>query len=197
MALHMRKYADFRNVWLRQEAVGLDGRTGNVLLWALALAIMASGAIIAGWPSPATAPSLAVQQAVVASLTEARPNAPDRLVHASVTARGDLRIEFILREPGGAEANRAAALADALAVARAVYQTPATPRPLNLTLLGVSAAGVGPSPLSVLYASLPADRLVGLDWTRVQAEDLATLAVVRWLPAGLCHAWHDCRAIRG
>jgi hypothetical protein len=173
--------------------VGPTGLVGKGLLWILALVILTGGAVLAGWSGPAAAPSVALQQAVAQSLTDGRPNTPERLVHASMTAWGDLTIEFVLREPGGAHANRAAALADALAVARAVYQAPA-PRPLDVTLLGVWRPSPQASPVPLLYASLPADRLVGLDWTRVRPEDLATRAMVRWLPAGLCRAWHDCGA---
>ena len=69
-----------------------------------------------------------------------------------------------------------AALADALATGRAVYQL-AEPRLLNVALLGV-AWQESPSvhSLPALYASLTADRLVGRDWGQMRADDLATVA---------------------
>ena len=45
-------------------------------------------------------------------------------------------IEFVVGEQRETPANRAAALADSLAMVRSVYQALA-PRPLNVTLLGV------------------------------------------------------------
>jgi len=92
----------------------------------------------------------------------------------------------------GAEVSRAAALADALAIVRGVYQAPA-PRPLKVTLLGVWRPSPTARATLLLYASLPADRLVGLDWTRVQSDNLATLGVVRWLPSGVCQVLASLR----
>ena len=126
-----------------------------------------------------------------ASLSQDATHTSERLVRTSMTAWDDLQIEFVLREPGDARANRAAALEDKLAIARGVYQSPAQ-RPTNVTLLGVWRASPTGSSVPLLYASLPADRLVGLDWTRVQPDDLAALGVVRWLPSGVCQAWRDC-----
>ena len=48
------------------------------------------------------------------------------------------------------------------------------------------------SSVPLLYASLPADRLVGRDWACVRPRDLPALGVVRWLPTGACQFWHEC-----
>ena len=115
-------------------------------------------------------------------------------MRASTTFWGDVAVEFVVRDEGGADVNRAAAMADTLAIARAVYETSLV-RPLNVTVLGLAAH---PSPaldsVPVLYASLPADRLVGLDWTQARADDPSARAGVRWLPTGVCQAWHECAA---
>jgi hypothetical protein len=72
--------------------------------------------------------------------------------------------------------------------------TPA-PRPANVTLLGVWRHSAEAGIVRLLYASLPADRMVGLDWTRVEPDDLAALGAVRWLPSGVCEAWHNCTGL--
>jgi hypothetical protein len=104
---------------------------------------------------------------------------------------GDLNIEFALRDEGAAQANRAAAMDDILAVTRAVYQA-SDPRPLNVTMIGVWRASPSADQVPVVYASMPADRLVGRDWSSVRADDLEELGAVRWLPADVCEAWDDC-----
>jgi hypothetical protein len=108
-----------------------------------------------------------------------------------MTVWGDLNIEYVLRDRGTAQANRAAALDDVLAITRGVYQAPEG-RPLNVTLLGVWRTSPSPRAVPVVYASMPADRLAGRDWTGMRAEDLENVGVVRWLPSGICQAWNEC-----
>jgi hypothetical protein len=108
-----------------------------------------------------------------------------------MTAWGDLNIEFSVRNPGDADVDRAATLDDVLAMTRAVYSLP-RPRPLNVTMIGVWRASPSDRAVPVLYASMPADRLYGLDWNGIRGDDLHELGVVRWLPAGVCQAWRDC-----
>jgi len=127
------------------------------------------------------------------SLRKEAPTTAGRLVRTGMSAWGDFSIEFVLRVEGDAAANRAMALEDMLAVASAVYEGP-PPRPLNVTLLGVWRPSATASTLPLLYASFPAERLVGLDWSRLQPDDLPTLGVVRCLPSGVCQAWHECGA---
>jgi hypothetical protein len=159
----------------------------------LALAILIVSVLFAGWPGVDAAPDPAQQQSLAQSLGHDAFETPARLVRTSTTVSGYLMIEFVLVARDNAQASRMAALADVLALVGRVYQDPATtPRPLNVTLLGVWRPSSTASTVPVLYASLPADRLVGLDWTHVQPGDLATLGVVRWLPSGVCRAWHDC-----
>jgi hypothetical protein len=161
----------------------------------LALAILIVSVMLAGWPGADTAPDPALQQSLAQSLGHDAFDSPERLVRTTTTVSGDLMIEFVLVARDNAPASRVAALADVLALVGGVYRDQATtPRPLNVTLLGVWRPSSTASTVPVLYASLPADRLVGLDWTRVQPGDLATLGVVRWLPSGVCRAWHDCGA---
>ena len=83
MALQMRTERGLRTVWLPEQAVGPNGLVGKGLLWILPLMILTGGALLACWPGPATAPSAALQQAVAQSLTEGRPNTPERLVQAA------------------------------------------------------------------------------------------------------------------
>lgn len=155
---------------------------GLALLFVLGIVVEASGGFS---PAAAVPMSSSVQQALAGAV-------PGRVVAATMTGWGDLTVEILLRDGGDARANRAAALSDALAIGRAVYQLP-EPRPLNVTVLGLGRQN---SPtarsLPALYASLNADRLVGRDWGQMRAEDLPTVAGVRWLPAGLCQAWGEC-----
>jgi hypothetical protein len=169
------------------------GHARKSLVWILALTILTGGALLAAWPGSDTSPSVDLEQTVTRSLGQDALNTPARLVRTTMTAWGDFSIEFVIREQGDAQANRAAALADALAITRAVYQAP-PPRPLNVTLLGVWRPSPTATSVPLLYASVPADRLVGLGLTRVQPTDLAALGMVRWLPTGLCQAWQDCGA---
>ena len=109
-------------------------------------------------------------------------------------AWNDLSVEFIVRDRGDAPSGHAAALADALAIGRVVYQAE-EPRPLHVTILGVAwDRSPTTSAVPVLYASLPADQSVGLDWAHAGAGDLPSLAGVRWLPTGVCRAWRECGA---
>jgi hypothetical protein len=163
----------------------------NTLAWVVAFAILTVAVLLADWPGSATAPGSALRQVVNETLGRDAADTPERVVHTSMTAGGDFMVEFVLREQGDARGNRVAALSDALAIVRGVYEAPA-PRPLNVTLLGVWRPSPTAGTLPLLYASLPADRMVGLDWTQVQADDLASFGVVRWMPAGVCHAWHSC-----
>jgi hypothetical protein len=59
-------------------------------------------------------------------------------------------------------------------------------------MIGVWRASPSAEAIPVLYASMPADRLVGVDWDSIRRDDLHDLGVVRWLPTGVCQAWHDC-----
>jgi hypothetical protein len=159
----------------------------------LGLGLLTIAALLSGWPSQPSQPSAGLERDVSDSLVDDTPNSPTRLVGANMTGWGDLNIEFALRDRGVAHANRVAALDDLLAVTRAVYQA-SDPLPLNVTLIGVWRTKPSANAVPVLYASMPADRLVGRDWTTVRPDDLQKLGVVRWLPAGLCQAWHDCGA---
>ena len=190
MAIHVR------TVRPPEQVIPTDSFIFSCVVWILMLAILTVGVMLAGWPGAATAPSSALQRAVGESLSESGFDTSERLVRTSMTATGDFMIEFAVREQSEARVGRAEALADGLAIVRAVYQAPA-PRPLNVTLLGVWQASPRASTVPLLYASLPADRLVGLDWSQVQPDDLATLGVVRWLPTAVCQAWHDCAADPG
>lgn len=192
------RHYELRGLPLPVQALARRVLVRNGFVAISAFAILTGVAMLSWWPdSAADAPSAALQQAVTDSLNQNGATTPARVVRMRMTGWGDLTIEFVLRDLGGAQQNRAAALADVLAIARAVYQT-APPRPVNLTELGVWRSAVtGTSRVPVIYASLPADRLSGLDWTRVQPSVLFSIGVVRWLPAGICQAWHDCGANRG
>ena len=102
--------------------------------------------------------------------------------------RGNLSIEFVLRDLGGAKANRAAALADTLAITRAVHQTPAQ-RPLNVTLLGVWRSS--PSDSSVPQCTLHCLPIVWLNSTGVRCNPMI------WLPSGQCAGGPQVAARRG
>ena len=190
MATHMRTGWRLRTVRLPEHVAAPDHLLANGAVLILMLATLPVGIMLAGWLDRATAPSAAVERAVRENLGQSADTS-ERLVRTSMTASGDLMVEFVVRDQSGAQGSRGAALADVLAIVRGVYQAPA-PRPLNVTLLGVWRPSPTVSSVPLLYASLPADRLVGLDWTRVQPDDLATLGAVRWLPTGVCQAWHDC-----
>jgi hypothetical protein len=174
----------------------LSGVAGHGPFWnlaAAAIAIILMGAMtLSGWPRSDTVNSLLLQQAVAHALDETTPNSPGRLVSARLTGVGDATVEFVDRDLGDAQTNRTSALKDALAIARTLYQDP-QPRLVNLTLLGLAwRPSATASYMPVLYASLPADRLVGHDWAQLKPDDLPRLAGVRWLPAGVCQAWHEC-----
>jgi hypothetical protein len=181
-----------RTAWRPGHALLATGLPGTGLFFILALAILAVGSTLAARAGAGVANDLSFQQAVIRALDARTSDGSARLVRASTTFWGDVAVEFVLRDEGGADVSRAAAMADSVAIARAVYETPQV-RPLNVTVLGLAA---NPSPavgsVPVLYASWPADRLVGLDWRRVWGEDASALAGVRWLPAGVCQAWHEC-----
>jgi hypothetical protein len=158
--------------------------------------ILVAAAILSVWPYHSSTPSPVLQQAVVSSLSQDTPTAPARNVRTTLTAWGDLNVEYALRDRGSPEGNRAAALDDMLAITRAVYQTP-EPRPLNVTLIGVWRGPGSTGDVPVLYASMPADRLAGRNWPGLRADDLEQLGMVRWLPSGLCEAWRECGASAG
>lgn len=67
------------------------------------------------------AASLSVQQAVTQALDSNTPGAPGRLISAKLTGSRDATVEFVLTDRDDGQANRAAALADVLAIARALY----------------------------------------------------------------------------
>ena len=186
--------------FFRLEPLVPSGLAGQGLRWILAsaiLAILISEATLSAWPGRDSAKSLSLQQAVTHALDEDTTSSRGRLVSAKLTGGGDATVEVVLRDLGDVQANRAAALADTLAIARALYQAP-EPRPVNLTVLGLAwrpSGGAGYMP--ILYASLPADRLVGRDWAQIRPDDLPSLAGVRWLPTGVCQAWHECGAASG
>jgi enamine deaminase RidA (YjgF/YER057c/UK114 family) len=161
---------------------------GALLVLSLGLLVLLSGGI----PSASSDQGGATTAPLAQSVTRALGGDSTRVVRAGLTTWGDLSVEFVLRDADNAPASRAAALADTLAIGRAVYEGP-EPRPLTVTLIGLAplpAPAAGRVP--VLYASLPADRLSGLDWTRVSPDDLPVLAGVRWLPTGVCQAWDEC-----
>lgn len=192
--MHAGILRPLRAIWLPNDGlapVALEGR--HFLLAAAAVIVLAAG--LSGGAGPDSAANSYQQQAVARVLTDSSGTS-GRLVRARITPWNELSIEFTVRDDGDIPANRAAALADALAVARAIYNSP-EPRPLNVTVLGLapSTSSVASS-VPVLYASLPADQLVGLDWTAVEPGDLSALGGVRWLPNGVCQAWHDCAGIR-
>jgi len=134
--------------------------------------------------------SLPVEQNIAHALDNDAVHSPGRFVSATNSIGGDITVQFVLTDQGTAGANRAAAMTDALAIAHAIYQSH-DPRVLNLTVLGVGSASSSYVP--VLYASMPADQLVGRKWDRVGPEELSTMVGVRWLPTGTCHAWHECK----
>jgi hypothetical protein len=166
------------------------GMPGYGAHFILGLVIVVAGAALVWSFGSASAPSPAFERAALSSLSAAAPSVSNRLVKVSTTGWGDFTVQFVLREDGRPADNRAAALADVEAIARAVYQTPEPP--LNMTILGVWSPAPNAATVPLVYASLPADRLVGLDWRAVQPEDLERLGAVRWLSSGLCQAWHEC-----
>jgi len=182
------------------QAIVPSGLAGQGLRWIVAsaiLAILIGEATLSAWPGRDSANSLPLQQAVTRALDEDAASSRGRLVSARLTSGGDAIVEVVLRDLGDVQANRAAALADTLAIARALYQAP-EPRPVNLTILGLAwRPSEVASYMPVLYASLPADRLVGRDWAQIRPDDLPSLVGVRWLPTGVCQAWHECGAASG
>ena len=197
MAMHLRIEHSVRMVWLPRPALVPGGPLGASLLAILTLMVLVLGARGTGLPGGDSADTVRLQGIVARALGD-NPNSTDgRLVRARLTAWGDATVEFVLQDHGAAQANRSAAMADALAIVRAVYQAP-SPLPLNVTLFGLASR---PSPTAgreaVLYVSAPADRLAGLDWIRLQPDDLRVLVGPRWLPAGLCQAWGECEAAVG
>jgi hypothetical protein len=142
-----------------------------------ALLLTLSTGLLARSPDVDSADGQRLQQTIAGALGED--------ARVTLTGWGDLWVEFALREASNARTNTDQALADTLTIARAVY-TGSEPRPATITVVGL-ASGV-----PVLYASLPADRLIGLDWSRLQPQDLPRVAGVRWLSGGMCQAWHEC-----
>ena len=133
-----------------------------------------------------------LRQALVSALGPGHSDTSERLIRVAMPFNGDAGVEFLARDQGSAQANRMAALTDALAIARAVYEQPVR-RPLNLTIIGrAKGPWAGADPVAVVYVSAPSDRLVGLNWSRVRPENLPELASLRWLPNGLCVAWQAC-----
>jgi hypothetical protein len=191
--MHAWVLRPLRGIWLPNDGlapIALDGR--YFLLAAAAVLVLVAG--LSGWPGADRAANPYLQQTLARVLTDSSGTS-GRLVGAHVTPWDDLSIEFTVRDDADIPANRAAAMADALAVVRAVYEWPEA-RPLNVTVLGLapSTSSVA-NPVPVLYASLSADRLVGLDWTTLEPDDLSALGGVRWLPNGVCQAWRDCAAV--
>jgi len=176
----------------------MRGLAGKDFLWILVMAVLMLflGAMtLIRSPHPDSATSQAFYLAVARALDENTPMSRGRLVSATLTDDADATVEFVLRDGGGdGRENRPVALADILAIARAAYMVP-EPRLVDVTVIGLAWR---PSRLTtytpVLYASLPADRLVELDWPRVGSSDVTALAGVRWFPRGLCRAWRECGA---
>lgn len=170
------------------------GSLKAALVWILVLVLASLGvaATSGWWPGEETSVSLPVEESVKRALDLDAAHTAGRLLSTKSTAWGDVTVEFVLTDQGNVRANRAAAMADAVAIMRAVYMTPGA-RPLNVTLLGValrsSAQG---SYVPVLYAALPADQMVATDWARLPTDDLVSVPAVRWLPTGTCLAWGEC-----
>lgn len=117
-----------------------------------------------------------------------------RLQEVSSDLLGDVTITFALLDAGHAEANHEAAIADTLAIFRAVYTSPERYRGGMVTVLGTSPdlrAGGSPA-MPVLYASLPADLASGVNWARLSPAEFEAVATLRWMPAAMCQAWEVC-----
>lgn len=172
-----------------------SGAAGRGPLWVLGGAIVLTilgMATLSDWQRPDSAHTQSLQQTVVYALDTNTPGFQGRLVRAVMTSKSDATVEFVLRDTGDTQTSRAAALSDTLAIARALYQVP-QPGLIDVTLLGLAAR---PSPdtsyLPILYASLPADELVGRDWAALGPDELPRLVALRWLPTGLCQGWNEC-----
>ena len=192
MAIHVR--TDQRPQTIRMPALAAPddfSSAARALVAFVGIGILIMAALLSGWPSPSSAPTPVIERAVAASLNDGALDAPTRLLRTEMTAWGDLNIEFALRDRSAAPGYRVAALADVLAVVQAVYEAP-EPRPINVTLIGVWRDGSSSEYVPALYASMPADKLVGRDWAGLRADDLATVGVVRWLSTGVCPAWGEC-----
>jgi hypothetical protein len=194
MMMHAWIPRSLRPIRLSDEALAPAARARKYLLPALALVILLAAGLLT-WTGPDSAANPNLQQAVSSVLADSSSTS-GRLVRARLTPWNELNVEFTVRDDGDVRANRTAAMEDALAIAHAVYESP-EPLPISVTVLGVvpSASSVSSS-VPVLYASFPADRLLGLDWAAVEPGDLSTRRGVRWLPSGVCQAWHDCAVAR-
>jgi hypothetical protein len=174
------------------------GRAGRNVLWIVigAVLVLVTGAItLVGSPPPDSASSRALHVAVGRALDDNSPMSRGRLVRATLTDNADATVEFVVSDGSGdLVANRQGALADIVAIARAAYALPEA-RLVDVTVIGLASAPSALTPYTpVLYASVPAERFMGRDWTRVASTDVPALVGVRWLPSGQCRAWHDCGA---
>jgi hypothetical protein len=170
------------------------GHAEPALLLVLACVTLGVGATLSGAVQDRPL-SLPVEQSVTRALDEDAMRTPGRLIGAKTTGWGDVTVEFVVTDEGSVQASRAAAMNDALAIVRAIYKAPDL-RPFNVTVLGVALQTSAKNDYApVLYAALPADRVVGRDWTGVAQEDLAVLGAVRWFPAGMCQAWRHCEPV--
>jgi len=153
---------------------------------------MSVGLLLAGCSPVKTASGLphdGVHRIVEAALM---PD-PTRLIRATLDDRRDATVEFTLRDLGTPSANRAAAQADARALFDALFHAPGLATLMSVTLLGVSPmpARSGADGL-LLYAFLPADAALRLDWSTLSPETLERIAMVRWMPDAMCRAWNAC-----
>jgi hypothetical protein len=140
-----------------------------------------------------------IERATVAALGRAGSDSAERLVDARVGIMRDVTVVFVLRDEGSANANRSAARSDALAIFRAVYQSPEIDPVVTVTLQGVhSPSGTNAArPAPVLYAFLPFDKVAGIAWGEATPDDLEAIATLRWLPDGMCQAWQLCGGADG
>ena len=100
-----------------------------------------------------------------------------RLPSVRLDPTGDLTVVVALRDFGTLEAIRDGAEEDALAILRAIHESPVAGRVRTTTLIGTFAVtGTrGTRELRVMRVVLSAERAIGIEWGAVAPADLATV----------------------
>jgi hypothetical protein len=147
--------------------------------------LVSSGPALAAPPGQEIADASQLREAIMASIDPQSDRDAVRVPRATVDPSGDVTVVFALRSEGDdPAATHATALADTLAILRAVYQSAEADRVSTATVIGtypVQGKQGTVRELPVLRAVLSAARANQLDAAELSPEDVPPLLDAWWL----------------